>query len=78
MSTAECGGAHGEGKGGGGTNTDSFEESRKYREERGFESEFSDDLQILLFSQSKNQAAKKTSLSALPGLTAPKYKLFPC
>ncbi len=44
MSTAECGGPHGGGKGGGRRYTDSFERMQKI-EDRERESQFSEDLQ---------------------------------
>ncbi len=50
MSTAECGGAH-EGKGVEETTQTILRECREYKKERGRMSQFSEDLQSLLFGQ---------------------------
>ncbi len=51
VSTAECGGMHGKGKGEEEATQTILRECRKKREEKGCESQFSEDLQTLLFSQ---------------------------
>ncbi len=61
MSTAECRGAH-EGKGKEEPTQIILRERRKYKEERGHESQFSEDLQTLLFSQLHLAALKKSKL----------------